>query len=192
MVIERFALRRLRSVAAAGAAAAVAGTAVAAATLVLSAQQRRHDELHSRLTRMEESSRSTRDINLVNQQRLHWELLSKAMDDPSLAAVLDTYSEEIPPGKQRQFLFANALYTNAFLAYRLGIVDRDELFGHLRGIFQNPVVREYWTATRPHRATLEDASDEAQLGRMVDGLLHDLDEADTDEWWVVGELPPDS
>lgn len=46
-----------------------------------------------------------------------WELLSKAIDDPTLAAVLITYEDEITVEKQRQFLFANAIYTNALHAY---------------------------------------------------------------------------
>ena len=34
--------------------------------------------------------------NLASQQRLHWELLSKAMDDPDLAEVLDIYDSPLP------------------------------------------------------------------------------------------------
>ncbi|MFS8202378.1 DUF6082 family protein [Streptomyces sp. CWNU-52B] len=127
--------------------------------------------------------------NLANQQRLHWELLSKAMEDPALAAVLDTHDGAIPPDKHRQFLFANALYTNALLAYRIGNINRAEFFGHLRNTLQNPIFREYWEASRPARASLVADSVEAQVGRMIDGLINDLDEADTDEWWVVGDLP---
>ncbi len=41
------------------------------------------------------------------------------------------------------------------------------------------------------RASLNDTSEEARLGQMVDGLVRDLDEADTDEWWVVGNPPTD-
>ena len=32
-------------------------------------------------------------------------------------------------------------------------------------------------------------STESRVGGMVDGLIKDLDEADTDEWWVVGTPP---
>ncbi|MGW4273776.1 DUF6082 family protein [Streptomyces seoulensis] len=56
---------------------------------------------------------------------------------------------------------------------------------------KNPVVRDYWEASKEQRATLEHTSDEAQIGRTVDGLIRDLDEADTDEWWVAG-TPPSS
>ncbi|MFF5497104.1 DUF6082 family protein [Streptomyces aquilus] len=155
----------------------MAGLAVAVGILI--AQQRRLQQL----------SEQQRHIDLANQQRLQWELLSKAMGDPDLAAVLDTHKGVVPPHKHRQFLFANAVYTNALLAYRNGVVDRAELFGHLRGTVQNPIFREYWEATRAARASLAPNSVEAQVGRMLDGLIHDLDEADTEEWWVVGEPP---
>ncbi|MFB7334225.1 DUF6082 family protein [Streptomyces adustus] len=154
--------------------------ATAAAIIVQQRQQKRRDR---------DLLDAQQHVNLANQQRLHWELLSKAMEDPTLAAVLDTHGGTITPEKHRQFLFANAVYTNALLAYRIGNVDRAELFGHLRGTVQNPIFREYWEATRAARASLEQNSVEAQVGRMLDGLIHDLDDADTDEWWVVGEPP---
>ncbi|MFJ2257361.1 DUF6082 family protein [Streptomyces sp. NPDC087844] len=160
--------------------AAAAGVAFAAAVGVLVAQQRQ-----SRRVRLSEQQH----INLANQQRLHWELLSKALEDPSLAAVLDTHAGAIPPSKYRQLLFANGLYTNALLAYRIGNVNRAELFGHLRHTVQNPIFREYWEATRSARASLVADSVEARVGRMMDNLINDLDEADTDEWWVVGDPP---
>ncbi|MXM67827.1 hypothetical protein GR925_31440 [Streptomyces sp. HUCO-GS316] len=165
--------------------------AIAAATGSLLAVHRQCQALRIRLEQHEESCAATHQhhINLANQQRLHWELLSKAMEDPDLAAVLDTYEERLSTTKHRQFLFANALYTNALLAYRIGNVTEAELFGYLRGSLQNPVFRDYWEAARPHRASLEPDSAEAQVGRMVDKLVRDLDEADTEEWWVVGEPP---
>nr|WP_263445270.1 hypothetical protein [Streptomyces olivaceus] len=41
------------------------------------------------------------------------------------------------------------------------------------------------------RASLDADSAEARMGRMVDGLVEDIDAADTDEWWVVGTPPSD-
>ncbi|MFE0102604.1 DUF6082 family protein [Streptomyces sp. NPDC059009] len=126
---------------------------------------------------------------LTEQHRLHFDLLCKAMGDATLAAVLNTYDEDVPPERQRQFLFANALYINALHAHRIGAMSLTELHGHLRVMCQNPIFREYWDATRHHRASLDRSSDEAKLGRMVDRLDRELQEAETDEWWVVGEPP---
>ncbi|MDX3380162.1 hypothetical protein DF268_02965 [Streptomyces sp. V2] len=128
---------------------------------------------------------------LTEQHRLSFDLLCKAMDDPALAAVLDTYESDVPLDKQRQFLFANALYVNNLYFYRIGALTRAELYGHLRVMCRNKVFREYWEATRHHRKSLPDSSEEYILGRMMDDLIHDLDDADTDEWWVVGEPPPE-
>ncbi|QIB48674.1 hypothetical protein G3H79_08485 [Streptomyces aureoverticillatus] len=111
------------------------------------------------------------------------------MDDTTLAAVLDTYDEDVPLEKQRQFLFANALYINALHAHRIGAMNIEELYGHLRVMCQNEIFRDYWEATRHHRASLHGTSKEAELGRMMDRLARDLAETDTDEWWVVGEPP---
>ncbi|MGW0823043.1 DUF6082 family protein [Streptomyces sp. NPDC002845] len=145
----------------------------------------------------ERSSRQRKRAVLTEQHRLHFDLLCKAMDDPALAAVLDTYEAEIPPEKQRQYLFANALYVNALYFHRIGALSLVELHGHLRVICRNKIFREYWAATRHHRESLPAASEEAELGRMTEALVQemnnlalDVDDGDLEEWWVVGQ-PPD-
>lgn len=167
-----------------GLAAGVAATTAA--------QQRALGALEARLKCLEQATRCQRHANLTNQQRLHWELLSKAMDDADLAEVLDAYGEGVSPKRQRQYLYANAMYTNMVLNYRLGNFTRDQFHGYARGMLQNPIVREYWHATQHHRATLDSASEEAELGLLVDELLQQLEEADIDEWWVIGDVddPP--
>jgi len=143
-------------------------------------------------------SRQRRRAMLHEQHRLHFALLCKAMDDPALAAVLDTYEDAIPPETQRQYLFANALYVNALYFHRIGAIDRAELHGHLRVICRNKIFREYWTATRHHRESLPHASEEAELGRMADDLVQEMnrlfteqDDGELEEWWVVGQPPPE-
>ncbi|MET9103517.1 DUF6082 family protein [Streptomyces antibioticus] len=161
----------------------------AGALAALAAQRHMLDALRTRLDQLEASAQDQRHTNLAHQQRLHWELLSKAIDSPELAEVLDIFEAPASPQERRQYLFANALYTNLLFYYRIGNLSREEFHGRMRGLLQNPVVRKYWYATQGQRATLPDDSDEAALGRMVDELLHQLEEADIDEWWVVGEPP---
>ncbi|MFG2652337.1 DUF6082 family protein [Streptomyces sp. NPDC048436] len=156
--------------------------------IAASAAQRKHDTLRLRVDCAEQTDHQ-RNAALISQQRLQFDMLSKAMDDPDLAAVLDTFDVPLDPRTLRQYLFANAVYTNALLFWRVGNFGWEEVHGHLRLICQNPIFRGYWKATRPHRASLLDTSDEARLGRMVDKLIQDLEDADTDEWWVVGEPP---
>ncbi|MBV1942318.1 DUF6082 family protein [Streptomyces sp. NPDC060006] len=166
--------------------AAAAGLAFAAGALAaLAAQQRRYEDLRLRVAEVE---RSERQAMLTEQQRLQFYLLSRAMEDPDLAAVYSNVQVDSPT-QRRQYLFANALYTNALLAYRVGVVNWEELHGHLRMVCHNPIFRDYWDAHRPHRASLKEDSEEARVGRMVDVLIRDLDESDTEEWWVVGEPP---
>ncbi|WP_406174271.1 DUF6082 family protein [Streptomyces sp. NBC_00996] len=166
--------------------AATAGLAFAAGALAaLAAQQRRYEELRQRVAEVE---RNDRQAMLTEQQRLQFYLLSKAMEDPDLAAVYSNVEVDSPT-RRRQYLFANAMYSNALLAYRVGTVNWEELHGHLRMICRNATFRDYWDAHRPHRASLKRDSDEARVGRMVDGLIRDLDDADTEEWWVAGEPP---
>ncbi|MFE1949754.1 DUF6082 family protein [Streptomyces sp. NPDC059524] len=138
-------------------------------------------------TASEERRRQAR----AHQQRMHWELLSKAIDDPELAVVIDNYGVEgLTPQKRRQYMYANLWYINAFHKYEAGLLDQRALFSALRELFQSEHIREYWEVTRPHRASLDPASSEAEVGRMAEALFQEIEAAsDTEEWWVVGEAP---
>ncbi|MGW0421929.1 DUF6082 family protein [Streptomyces sp. NPDC003015] len=164
-----------------------AGVAFTAGVLTtLTARRRRHNGSQRR----PEEARRADDLraNLVDYQRLQLGLLERAIDDPELAQVLSTFEVESPT-HLRQHLFANALYSNALFGYRIGVATLEELHGHLRVLCRSALFRRYWESTRPHRASLKDDSEEGRIGRMVDNLIRDLNEADTEEWWVVGEPP---
>ncbi|MEU9453188.1 DUF6082 family protein [Streptomyces sp. NPDC048277] len=167
--------------------AAAAGAAFAAGALSALAAYRHWHEATCSRTNPAQGLEAQR-ARLADYQRLQLRLLDKAMDDPQLAAVMSTVETE-SPAQRRQYLFANALYANALFGYRIGIANLEELRGHLRVLVRNPIFRAYWEATRRHRASLRDDSEEGRVGRMMDALIRDLDEADTDEWWVVGEPP---
>lgn len=135
-------------------------------------------------------STAQRRLARAHQQRMHWELLSKALDDPDLAVVIDTYGVELSPQKRRQMMYANLWYISVFHQYESGLLTEQEILGPLRELFQSPHIREYWEVTRPHRAALDPSSSEARIGRLAEALFQELDEADTDEWWVVGQPSP--
>lgn len=183
MATRKFSAGRLATTA----LALLAATASAAFT----ARQRRVEEARLQERQLELEELAIRRKALAHQQRMQWELLARAIDDHSLAAVIDTYDKSIPAERRRQFFYANAWYVHLFHLYLAGILDREELYRHLREFFQSPIFREYWEASQHMRASLNETSEEAQLGHMVDGLVSDLDEADTDEWWVVGDPPND-
>lgn len=163
----------------------------ATATVTLAARQWRLERACRHERRLELEELAIRRTALAHQQRMHWELLARAIDDPSLAAVIDTYDQSIPAERRRQFFYANAWYVHLYHLYQAELLDREELYTRLREFFQSPVFREYWEASRHMRASLDESSVEAQLGHMVDGLVRELDESDTDEWWVVGDPPTD-
>ncbi|RVU29095.1 hypothetical protein EOT10_00280 [Streptomyces antnestii] len=152
--------------------------------------QQRREELRIRVEQLERDEVAQRRRARAHQQGMHWALLVKAIDDPSLAAVINTYSAEVPLEKLRQYFYANAWYVNLFHLQQAGLLDQEQLVGHLRDLFQSEVFVEYWRATRHNRATLPHSSDEAQLGDLAEHLLEELEEADTDVWWVVGDPPP--
>jgi hypothetical protein len=147
------------------------GAVIVALVIQHSQIRRQNTSLNTQLKHMEASNSFQQRADITNQHRLHFELLSKALDDPDLAAVLDTYDDEVPLVKQKQFLYANAVYSNVLHAYRLGSTSERDLPGHLRAVCRNAIFREYWEVTRPHRAGLRYESQEAQLGRMVDRLM---------------------
>lgn len=167
--------------------AAAAGLAFAVGALGALVAERRISTLLRRLERLERETEQR--AALIAYQRHNVDLVMKAAADPTLLPVLNAYEEELSTDRQRQYLFANLLYTHVLQGYRVGVFSRAELYGHLRGIFQSTLMRDYWAATRHHRSSLKEGSEESEIGRMVDALINDLEEASTDEWWVVGEPP---
>ncbi|PTN00435.1 DUF6082 family protein [Streptomyces spinosirectus] len=167
--------------------AAAAGLAFVAGALVAATAQRLREEtaLLARLEQMQEEQREHhRRADMTDKHRLHFDLLCKAVQDPDLAAVLDTYEMEISPAQLKQYLFANALYGNLLHAYRMGTVDLDEALGHMRGICQSAIFRDYWQATQHHRESLPSDSQERLLARHVDEIVARADD-ENDHWWVA-------
>ncbi|MFE7839099.1 DUF6082 family protein [Streptomyces sp. NPDC057474] len=167
--------------------AAAAGFAFAVGALGAFVVERRISTVLRRLERLERETEQR--AALIAYQRHNFDLVMKAAADPTLLPVLNAYEEELPTDRQRQYLFANLLYTHVLQGYRVGVFSRAELYGHLRGIFQSALMRDYWAATRHHRSSLKEGSEESEIGKMVDALIGDLEDASTDEWWVVGEPP---
>ncbi|NWF29168.1 hypothetical protein HW130_23425 [Streptomyces sp. PKU-EA00015] len=146
--------------------------AVLVAMIVQHGQLRRQNSsLATQLQHMEAANGYQRRADITSQHRLQFELLSKAMDDPDLAEVLNAYGDHVPPVRRRQYLYANALYGNLLHAYRIGSTSERDLNGHVKVICRSPLFREYWRETRQHRAELPYESVEAKLGRMVDRVI---------------------
>ncbi|NGO46305.1 DUF6082 family protein [Streptomyces ureilyticus] len=117
------------------------------------------------------------------------DLLLKAVENDDVADAIDTYDGSFSSEERRRIIVADVQYRNAFFAYSIGVMPWDEFYGRVRTMLQNHWFREYWHASRHQRASLPETSLESQVGRRVDDLDRMLDEADVDEWWVVGEAP---
>ncbi len=145
--------------------------------------------IHIALRRWETLTQAEqRRKTLTEYQQDHNRLIERATEDPSLLPVLDAYEGDLPADTQRRHLLANDLYQHALRGYQTGVLTLADLHGHLRYIFQSRAMRDYWEATRHHRASLAGASEEAELGQMVDALVTALDDVDGDEWWVIDQM----
>ncbi|MFD3499068.1 DUF6082 family protein [Streptomyces sp. NPDC058676] len=158
-------------------------------------RRRRHEELLLELVRQLAGTTAqlagmTAELhraNLLRHHRLMMDQWDRAIDDPSFAAVLSTL-EGISEEKRRQMLFANRAYQTVLLAHRVGIVDQDELLGHLRMLCRGELFQEFWSRTVEHRRSLKSDSLEKRIGEAVDVLLDELAD-DPEEWWIVGPGP---
>src|SRR4051794_32297157 len=65
-----------------------------------------------------------RSANVIRYYRMLIDQLDRAIDDPSLAAVLSTVSD-VSPEKRRQLLFANKQYVLIVLGHLIGVTARD-------------------------------------------------------------------
>ncbi len=71
----------------------------------------------------------------------------------------------------------------------MGNMSREEFFGFARSMLQNPVFREYWYATRPIGRPSSTAPTKPGSDAWSTIFCVQLEEADIDEWWVVGDPP---
>ncbi|MQY12943.1 hypothetical protein SRB5_30820 [Streptomyces sp. RB5] len=167
--------------------AVFSGLAFAVVVVALTLQQRQLHHQNERLTdQLEEMTKSNglaKRNELIEMRRLHMEMIGKALDNPELVPVLDTYDEEIPLELQRQFLYANLLFCHLLNLYTLGQISEPEAYGYLRTTCHNEIFRQFWKATREHRRSLRYESEEAYLGRIVDGIISRMEQQG--DWWNV-------
>jgi len=147
-------------------------------------------ELRLELRALEIEENKVRNQTLLAAGQQHLDLLRQAIDDPTLTEIVATYSPN-PTDILRRYLFCQALYEQEVLTYRVGVTTREELYGRMRVLLQSPYFREWWEASQYHRASQSENSEEANIGYMVDDLKRQLEETDTDEWWVAGNMPDD-
>ncbi|MFI6014848.1 DUF6082 family protein [Streptomyces sp. NPDC051243] len=165
--------------------AVAAGLGLMRAFFARGTRRRRQEEILLDLLR--QLTLMTEEIhraNLIQQYRLTVDQMDRTIDDPSLADASSTLTG-LSEAKRRQMLFSNRQFGSLLLAHRVGVLDWDELLGHLRVLCRNPVFAEYWDRTAEHRRSIPADSVEARVGAAVDVIMEELAD-DPEEWWIVG------
>jgi hypothetical protein len=104
-------------------------------------------------------------------RRLHMQLLKMSIDDPELAEVWPEYAPGLSAKQNRQYLYANLMYSHFMLVHKLGMASDREMLGHLRYIIGTPIFRDYWEAARHMRAEMDSGTHEDQFAALVDEAL---------------------
>jgi hypothetical protein len=106
---------------------------------------------------------------------LHMDLLKLAMNDRQLAAVWPPFPG-VTEEQNRQFLYANLVLQHTWLQKSLGLSSKAETQSNLRYLFASPLIREYWRATEPSRASVYVAgSTEFLSARMADEICREYE-----------------
>ncbi|MEU8231338.1 DUF6082 family protein [Actinoplanes sp. NPDC048967] len=102
---------------------------------------------------------------------LHQQLVKISMDDEELAAVWPAIDLALSPTVNRQFLYANLIYSFHFRALQSENYSEAAIIESLRYLFSSPIMRAYWHATAEARGQqLDPDSIELVFARRVDRI----------------------
>jgi hypothetical protein len=105
---------------------------------------------------------------------LHLELIKLALSDQSLAEVWPAYAD-LSPERRRQYLYANLILQQLMLQARIMPFTDQQVEAHLRHLFQGPVIREYWAATRAARKSVVRGSAEEAFSELADRIWYEYE-----------------
>jgi hypothetical protein len=106
----------------------------------------------------------------VDLRRLHLEILRLSMDDPDLAEVWPSFGRHVSAKRNKQYLYANAIYSYQLTALSVGGYTDADILEHFRYLFTSPLMREYWQAAKIARQSLVVGSAEYVLAQQIDRL----------------------
>lgn len=122
----------------------------------------------------EELSKSHRELHRsaeADLRSLHMQLIKMAIDDPALAEVWGEYRENVSAERNRQYLYANLIFSHLFLNHQLNVIGEPEIMGYLRIVARSAIFREYWEAGAESRGRLAESSAEHEFGSLVDQAM---------------------
>jgi Family of unknown function (DUF6082) len=107
---------------------------------------------------------------------LHLELVKMSIEREELAAVWPAIDPDLPAEINRQYLYANLIYSFELRAMQSDIYTESAVARTIRYLFSSPVMRAYWQATRSGRKQLDPTSTEFALAQRVDKICAEYED----------------
>jgi Family of unknown function (DUF6082) len=157
----------------------ISGLTLIAVVITARAQSR---ETNRNLTELEEQRRLLADNRVAlmrtaeaSHGRLHFEILKMAVDNDDLAAVWPSFEPGTSAVRNRQYLYANAIYQFQYLAMQDGNYTEEQVLSALRYLFTSPLMRGYWHASQFARTSLVRGSNEFRFAAKVDEICREFE-----------------
>ncbi|RSM74531.1 hypothetical protein DMB66_01145 [Actinoplanes sp. ATCC 53533] len=141
-------------------------SSLALLAVVITARQNRA-ELERQRQFLTHNHTELRRTSHANLGMLHQQLVKMSIDDEELAAVWPAIDLDLPANVNRQFLYANLIYSFQFRALQSENYTEAAIDESLRYLFSSPVMRAYWHATAGAREQLDPASTEFAFAQRV-------------------------
>jgi hypothetical protein len=144
-------------------------SSLALLAVVITARQNRAElERHRQfLTHSHAELRATSHAHLG---MLHQQLVNMSIEDEDLAAVWPAIDLDVPAHVNRQFRYANLIYSFQLRAMQSENYTEVAIFESLRYLFSSPIMRAYWRATEGGRRQLDPDGIEFVFAQRVDRI----------------------
>jgi hypothetical protein len=144
-------------------------SSLALLAVVITARQNRA-ELERQRQFLIDNHAEFRRTSHANLGMLHQQLVKMSIDDEELAAVWPVIDVDVPANVNRQFRYANLIYSFQFRALQSDNYTEAAINESLRYLFSSPVMRAYWRATEGGRLQLDPEGIEYIFARRVDKI----------------------
>jgi hypothetical protein len=160
--------------------AIVSGMAFAALVATLWLQSRELALQRSELAMQRDAISQSRDelhrSAEASLRTLHVEMIRMSIDDAALAAVWPPLDPKASQETERQYLYANLIYSHLWLGRRSGDYTENQVENALRYMFTSPIFRDYWRVAANARMSLVPESDEYHFAKVADRIRRECEE----------------
>jgi hypothetical protein len=144
-------------------------SSLALLAVVITARQNRA-ELERQRQFLTHSHAELRATSHAHLGMLHQQLVNMSIEDEDLAAVWPAIDLDVPAHVNRQFRYANLIYSFQLRAMQSENYSEAAIMESLRYLFSSPVMRAYWHATESGRRQLDPEGSEFVFARRVDRI----------------------